>query len=738
MKEQHVIRFLSSLFILILSFNVNADTPIKGRLMELGTRTPFTDITFFILPEKTRVTTNEKGEFETTLPDGKHSAHVNIPGYIKTRIDFDVPHNGSVELLVEKSTYNPYETTVQTKANTVQVSQKNISAADASKIAGTGGDTLRAVQTLPGVARSSATSANVIIRGSDPNDTHYLIDGHEVPIIFHFGGLASVVNTDLLDEVIYLPGGFGSPYGRVTSGIIGTTLRDPKTDRMHGYIFADVINAGLLIETPLGSNWSLGITGRRSYIGDVLKAVAKNNKSFEFSVAPYYYDGLITATNKISETKKLKFSLLGSYDELSFLIKEPRDTEPAIRGNLNNITKFYRVIGTYTDKISETDTFKFSTAYGVDNVHFDIGDYYFDLATKNISIRTDWEHRHNTRNATRIGVDNVYWEGTVKYKIPLTFGNPITVANLVENETHPKEAQTAVFTEHRVGLLEDSEKWTLTPGVRVDRFKITQETLASPRLSSRYALSDSFALRASSGLYYQPPNPQFTDSVYGNPGIRSPHAIHYVLGAEANPNLAWFNSFTLETDLFYKDLRDLIITNSRMRYSNDGIGRIVGAELMMRFAKNQWAGWLSYTLSRSTRTEPDASEHTFKYDQTHNVTLVANYKTTTSWEYGLRGRYVTGNPKTPIVGARFDADNDTYAPEYGSAYSERLPAFFQIDFRIDKRWVYNTWILNTYLDIQNLTNSKNVESISYSYNFSQKEYITGLPLIPSFGLRAEF
>jgi hypothetical protein len=722
----------------LLNAQAFADVTIKGHLLEQGTKTPFADVVFYIMPEKTRVTTGPMGEFEVTLPDGQHSAIINIPGYIKTHIDFSTPRERALELLVEKSAYNPYETTVQTKANTVQVSQKNISAKDISKIAGTGGDTIRAVQTLPGVARTTPASADVIIRGSSPDDTHYLVDGHEIPIIFHFGSLASVVNTDLLDEVIYLPGGFGSPYGRVTGGIIGTTLRDLKTDRMHGYAFADIINAGMLIETPIGESWSLGITGRRSYIGDVLKLVAQNNKSFELSVAPYYYDGLITATNKISESKKLRFSALGSYDELSFLLKEPRDTDPSLRGTFNDITKFYRVIGTYTDKVTEDDTFRFSTAYGVDNVHVDVGDFYFDQQTSTTSVRTDWEHRYNLRNATRFGVDNQYWQGTVKYKFPQTFGNPTTVASLVENESHPKEAQTALFVEHKVGVLEDPEKWTLTPGARLDRFKTTDETLVSPRLATRFAFNDSFATHASTGLYYQPADPQYSDSVYGNPGIRSPYAVHYVVGVESDPHFGWFNSFTIDSDLFYKDLRDLIISNSTYRYTNDGSGRVVGAELMAKFLKNQWSGWLSYTLSRSTRTEPTAPEHTFQYDQTHNINLVVNYKTASRWEYGLRGRYVTGNPKTPVIGARFDADNDAYTPEYGSQYTERLPAFFQIDFRVDKRWVYDTWILNAYLDIQNLTNAKNVESVSYSYNYSQKEYVTGLPMIPSLGVKAEF
>ncbi len=726
------------ILLVILFLTEMASASVKGLVLEKGTRTPMGNAIVYILPERSRQTTNLEGVFEVEIPDGEHSAVVNIPGYIKTSIEFSVPVQGPIEILVEKSSYNPYETTVQTKSNTVQTSQKNISAGEASKIAGTGGDTLRAVQTLPGVARTSAFSGNVIIRGSGPNDTGYLIEGHRVPIIFHFGGLASVVNTDLLSEIIYLPGGFGSPYGRASGGIIGTVLRDPRQERLQGYVFADVINAGFLIETSLGSGWSLGLTARRSYIGDVLAALAENNKSFDLTVAPYYYDGLLLISKKISDQKNLRFSLLGSYDELGFVIKEPRDQDPGIRGNLNNVTKFHRLIGTYTDKFSDQDVFRFSAAYGTDATYFDIGDLYFDLAVNALSVRSDWEHRFNSWNLSRIGVDNEYKFATVKYKVPQTNGGPISSGVLIQNQTEAQESQTAVFAEHKIGVLRDPEKWTLTPGLRFDRFKLTDQNHLSPRFASRYALTENFAFRGSTGFFYQPPDFQYIDKFFGNPNISSPWAVHYVLGFESDPHVPWLTSSVLEFDVFYKDLKDLIVSDASTKYSNKGTGKSVGAEVYFKFAKNQFSGWLSYTYSKATRQNPTNGETVFQYDQTHNATLILNYKTESRWEYGMRARYGTGNPRTPIVGARFDADNDTYISEAGTPYSDRLPSFFQMDLRVDKRWVYDTWILNAYLDLQNALNSKNIEGVSYNYNYSESYYLTGLPMIPSFGLRAEF
>jgi hypothetical protein len=138
------------------------------------------------------------------------------------------------------------------------------------------------------------------------------------------------------------------------------------------------------------------------------------------------------------------------------------------------------------------------------------------------------------------------------------------------------------------------------------------------------------------------------------------------------------------------------------------------------------------------RNEPGADEHVFQYDQTHNLNLVAQYESANNWKYSSRLRYVTGNPTTPVIGANFDADNDVFVPVRGPLYSSRLEPFFQLDLRVDKKWVYDTWILWAYLDIQNVTNRKNAETVRYSYDYSQSQNVSGLPIFPTIGVKGEF
>jgi len=74
-------------------------------------------------------------------------------------------------------------------------------------------------------------------------------------------------------------------------------------------------------------------------------------------------------------------------------------------------------------------------------------------------------------------------------------------------------------------------------------------------------------------------------------------------------------------------------------------------------------------------------------------------------------------------------------PLYGAVNSLRLPAFAQLDVRIDKVWVFDNWSLDLYLDVQNVTSTRSVEGTSYSYNYAQKAQFEGLPIVPILGVK---
>jgi hypothetical protein len=150
-------------------------------------------------------------------------------------------------------------------------------------------------------------------------------------------------------------------------------------------------------------------------------------------------------------------------------------------------------------------------------------------------------------------------------------------------------------------------------------------------------------------------------------------------------------------------------------------------------------GWITYGLSRAERRdEPGQPYRLFSFDQTHSLTIIAGIKLPWKLFAGARFRYATGNPTTPITGSIFDADSDSYTPIPGATNSERLDAYHEIDVRIERSWLFDSWKLTGFLDVANVYNRRNPEAYAYSYDYRQRQVIGGLPILPSFGMKGEF
>jgi hypothetical protein len=169
-----------------------------------------------------------------------------------------------------------------------------------------------------------------------------------------------------------------------------------------------------------------------------------------------------------------------------------------------------------------------------------------------------------------------------------------------------------------------------------------------------------------------------------------------------------------------------------------GRGRSYGTQLLLRQETvGRFFGWISYSLIRAERSDaPGYAFRLFDYDQTHVMTAVGAYDLGHGFEIGTRVRFASGFPRTPVVGSYFDARSDSYQPLFGAHNSIRIPAFFSVDVRFAKRFRFGGTIEGeVYLDVQNVTNHKNPEELVYNASFTQKDYITGLPILPVAGAR---
>ena len=737
---------------LIFFIAVPARSDVTGVIFEKGRRIKLSNINVYIPNENVVATTDLNGVFVLKTVSIEAEIKINASGYFP--YSAKLVNSGETKIFLEKKQVKGggLGLTVEDTNYKKDQAMKSLNRKQIFDMPGANGDAVKALQNLPGVNRTQGFSSQIVIQGSAPKDTDYDFDGVEIPIVFHFGGLSSVVMPEALEKVDYYSAGYQVERSRALGGVISLTTRIPEvTERDHkGLFYVDNLSAGGLFEAKINDKQSFLISGRYSYVGMFLKTAFKDNEALNLTVAPEFYDITGIYNYQLADDEKFKISLINSNDKLGFVLNEPLRQDPSIRGNFSNTVNFFRIVPMWEKQFDAKNLVKFSFAYGVDKLNVDIGDNYFDLVSKNFSTRSRWEHELNDEMKLNLGWDNLYSDAQVKIRLPQTsssggVGNPVSSGKVTEADIKSRDNNLGLFTELEYKL---SPKLKITPGLRSDYFSITKEFFLLPRLAAQYKSSESLLFKMGSGFYVQNAEPQESNKEFGNEDIKSPQSAHLSLGFDKDFKDGKTVGHFFGMNGFYKNFDHLVISSFQTKikdgvevfekYNNDGTGYSYGLENQWKYQNEDMQIILSYTWSKSRRKNPKQGEYNFEFDQTHNLNLIGIYPLENNWKISGRYRYVTGNPYTPVIGSTYDADNQTYFPIRGDIFSQRNSPFQQLDLRIDKKIILDEEIWTFYLDVQNVLSFKNSEGVQYSYDYKIKQDVTGLPLLPSIGVRGEF
>jgi hypothetical protein len=607
-----------------------------------------------------------------------------------------------------------------------------------SRIPGSAGDPMKAVQSLPGVTTVDDGSSAPAVRGARPEDNAYYVDFLPVGYLFHLGGFASTFNPELIRRFDLASAAWSPEYGDVVGAVFDISLRNPRSDRIGGKTDISLLGASVLVEGPIGDKLAFFIAGRRSWF-DLLTKTSEDKEEGVTYTVPVYHDsqGRLLWTLNAEHRLRLDFATAG--DTLDFTARPDSkigQREPVLVGSSSTRQSYRSFAASWDGDFGQLASNQLALGQMVVRDYARVGSAgFFDARATTTYLREQLRLAWSREHATTVG-------GSLNSRLvdlDLDFQDPrctefepncdLTSAGRVRSRQQTRQNQADLYANHRWRL---GPAWAATGGARVSRDDYSKETFTEPRLGLEWNGSAQTLVSLGWGKHNQAPAIDQNLRDLGNPGLKHLRSTHRVLGVQQ----ALADGWSWRAEVYGKTFSGYALSDPLLNYRSGGSGTAQGFELLIKKeATAKLSGFFSLSVSKSRRRNDATGEQfRFDYDQPVIASLVGLYKHSDAWTWGAKWSYHTGSPYTPVVGTGFYADGRV-RPVYGAINSQRVPAYHRLDLRVDRKY---SPALTGYFELINAYARKNVAGYSYSADFKTREEVYQLPLLPSFGLQYSF
>lgn len=719
---------------------------IKGTVIDKASRQPLEFINVLVLELGRGGVTDAEGHFNIgEVPPGIYRLQASAVGYktiltpeyiVSTKdltIQIETEEN-LTELEGVTVTASPFRRDPESP-----VGLRVIGLQEIEKSPGANRDISRIVQSYPGVAFSPAGYRNdLIVRGGSPSENRFYLDGVETPNINHFstqgasGGPVGIINADLIREVNFYTGAFPTDRGNAMSSVLDFKLRDGDMERNSLKATLGASEVSLASNGHIGKKTSYLVSVRQSYLQFLFDMLG-------LPFLPTFTDAQFKLKTRFNANNELTILGLGGIDNMKLNTK--LDGEKA------------EYILSYLPKIQQ-ETFTLGAVYR----------HYAGIHVQSVVVSHSYLNNRNTKylNNDESSTDNLSLklrsvEQETKFRIEntSTFGNwKINFgANLDYSQYTNTTFQRVYIDEGRtfdyhtylgmwrwgifgtINYATTDERFTASLGVRTDanNFSSGMKGMGdqlSPRLSLSYRLTDGLYLSGNAGLYYQLP-PYTGLGFKDNNGAWVNKYLRYMSVSQESLGLSWHpgNTFELSAEGFYKQYDKIpfsiadgiplackgndygVIGNEAL--SSTAQGRAYGIEILMKWLIAKKLNLASsFTLFKSEYRNNKQSEYIASaWDNRYIFNMSGTYNFPHNWSLGMKISCIGGAPYTPYdvekssLVTAWNAQGRPYY-DYTKYNTGRLPAFGQLDVRVDKTFYLKRCMLGFYIDLQNVTNSK--------------------------------
>jgi hypothetical protein len=730
--------------------------------------------------------TDEKGNFVLTdLAPDRYEIKITYLGYKDVIIPNVVVSSGKETILdvsMEEAFQQLNEVVVKAsnKESTVNrlatVSARTFSMEEVNRYAGGRSDPARLAANFAGVSAPDDSRNDIVIRGNSPVGVLWRIDGMNVTNPNHFaavgttGGAVSALNTNLLKNSDFFTSAFPAEYGNATSGVFDLGFRNGNAQKRETTIQAGVIT-GLeaTTEGPINRNsGSSYLVGYRYSLAGLAQTIGINIGT---PSTPVYQD--LSFKLNSGNTRMGRFTLFGIL--ASSAIKISGGSSGTLYGNGNQVdfSSKIGIIGFNHFKQLNKNSY-LSSSLGLNYSKTDQTSYETNRSTSvtqsseennvaktGYNFITSYNSKINSRLFVKIGVQDELIGLNLYYR---TRKEQPDWKQIWDYNSYTNLAQAYVHAKYNL-----SERLTLNAGLHSQLFFLNNSFAFEPRLGIKYDLNTKSSLNFGYGLHAQtqPLNVYFLQTQnadgsysYNNKDLGFTKSHHLVLGYNLQP----FDDWRIKAEVYYQYIFNAPVNTFSSSYSmlntgasfktdlednltNKGTGQNYGVELTIEkfFSKGYYALFTSSIYS-AKYTASDGIERNTAF----NGKYVFNILGGKEWKVGSEKRNkisadikftnAGGRAYTPIDLAASQATGREVSLGAAYAYSANYSNYLRLDvkagYTLNSKHKKMSQTIS--LDVQNVTNNKNVFSQSYDNKLQAISTTYQLGLFPNLVYKLQF
>ncbi len=735
MKNSHI--FLSIFFLpftfLSTAFAQDSTGFIVGQITERASGQPVKGAKISI-ENKGETMSDAEGKYLLEIESGVYAVRVVAQGFastIRNQIGVTGGRNTALDVRLDITISETVEVRSEIFAenNEQNVSNTTLNREEIRQTPGSGGDPLRVINSLPAVSAASGEFADLIVRGGTAEENLTFIDNIPVGDFTYFtdrydggrGGRASILAPDVFDNLEFSAGGFGARYGDKMSSALDIHIREANRQRIQGVVFADSGTAGGSIDIPFGKKGGWLFSARRSYIDVALdvagiaeQGIIGYPRTFDFT-NKIIYD--LTPRQKFSFTALNFFENFNQSQDQAFNIDRRTDRFETRRTSQRNIFGV-TLSSSFGEKTLAQTTAWLNTARNDGTFlrpdSFRTVQRSRDLRDSQFGIKEELTSARSRRVQLAAG-GGLYFDQADYF----TFENTGRFISPLEEEFNSAPRQNRLDLNTKTSAYGYAQatwritpRFSLTPGIRVDSYGLTGETLASPRLAAKFGLNSKIALTFATGIYRQPPSLFVLSLTPNNRNLKTQTATHVIGGIE------WLarEDLRVRFEAYQKNYDNLIVQPLRptqnysldRNYFNTGEGASRGFEISVQKALTGFfSGQASYAFVRSRRKfSADDFEFPSAFERPHQLTLIGITKFY-GFSVAAKYRIASGLPYTRRTPVEVIPNSFAYLQRIASGQdinALRLSNFASLDLRVEKRFGFKRFSFAPYLDYFNITN----------------------------------